>query len=96
MANAIAASWLNMLSAPAPAAKPSAGRTGKSTSNRFTPEAKKQLALRICNQSYKQAPHPSDDDVLDRLKDEAGLSKPVARSYLINYKLEAGIPVDKM
>lgn len=93
MTSAIAASWLNILSVPTPAPKEKTTKqTGVTTASRYSPEQKKQLGRRICNQSFIQSPPACDNDILDRLKSEAGMAKSVARAFLYEYKAEAGLP----
>ena len=91
MSSAIAASWLNTLTIPAPAPKPEK-QVGTSPAMRYTPEQKLQLGRRICNQSFIQSPPACDNDILFRLKSEAGMAKSVARTFLYEYKAECGLP----
>lgn len=85
MSQAIANCWSNLLSPAAPQTKVVKKRP---EFTQRTNEHKRALGLRICNQMFRQEERPSDDDVLDRLLDEAQMQTPQARKFLREYIAE--------
>lgn len=47
---------------------------------------KERIATRICNQMYGQTPVPPELEILQRLKDEASMSKRIGEEFLKSYK----------
>lgn len=78
--------WLTLLTPPPK--KVRTGRYKRELVERRSPELKYAVALRICNQMFRQVPPAEEIDTLDRLEDEAQLTAIQAKVYLKKYKIE--------
>ena len=93
MTNAVAFSWLNMLTTPLEPVKTTKDSAAKAPARAPRPmqkpiEFKRRVATRICNQMYGQSTAPEESDIIERLREEAMMPPRVAKAFLHDYKTE--------
>lgn len=78
--------WLGLLATPAPAkTTPKNRKNARRKVAGRSPEQKDALALRICNQMFRQVPYPALHMTLERINDEAQMTIGQAKKFVKEY-----------